>query len=398
MQNEMNRGEPNRWRRSGLKFLREAVPSAECWQKIAPCTPPGAPKKPRPRQFVPRLLTAALVLLAACATPPRERPIPARRDGINMHPDREVNPAAAARQFADCREIGLGQARRRRVGDHRFPRRGQFDFSTMDRTPELAEANGVELLEVLCYNAPWNSPIPGSTKTMPADLAAFGDFVEHMAKRYRGRIRAWEVWNGSNADTFLTGPYAEHPEQRWHDYAAILETAYRSLKRVDPANTVVFGGLAHTSDHWWTDLEACYEAGALRWCDVLAIHPYAGRAIPSAIPGRALHRRDPARDGGARRRSAARMDHRGRSPDRGPRAAVSEAQQAGNIEPTFRVALRRPQVQRIYYYALRDDGESFGLFRSDGTPKPAAARLRDLCRGARWRPPRLSYDHIEPNA
>ena len=383
MQNEMNRGEPNRWRRSGLKFLREAVPSAECWQKIAPCTPPGAPKKPRPRQFVPRLLTAALVLLAACATPPRERPIPRDAIGINMHPDREVNPAAAARQFADCREIGLGQARVAVEWATIEPRRGQFDFSTMDRTLELAEANGVELLEVLCYNAPWNSPIPGSTKTMPADLAAFGDFVEHMAKRYRGRIRAWEVWNEPNADTFLTGPYAEHPEQRWHDYAAILETAYRSLKRVDPANTVVFGGLAHTSDHWWTDLEACYEAGALRWCDVLAIHPYAG-GHPERDPWYARYideilRVMAARGDGAR---PVWITEVGRT-TAGHELAVSEAQQAGNIEPTFRVALRRPQVQRIYYYALRDDGESFGLFRSDGTPKPAAARLRDLCRGAR---------------
>jgi len=70
-------------------------------------------------------------------------------------------------------------------------------------------------------------------------------------------------------------------------------------------------------------------------------------------------------------------------PTAGHELAVSEAQQAENIEPTFRVALRRPQVQRVYYYALRDNGESFGLFRSDGTPKPAAARLRDLCRGAR---------------
>ena len=118
-----------------------------------------------------------------------------------MHPDREVNPAAAARQFADCRKIGLGQARVAVEWATIEPRRGQFDFSTMDRTLELAEANGVELLEV--------------------------------------------------------------------------------------------------------------------------------------------------------------------------------------IEPTFRVALRRPQVQRVSYYALRDNGESFWLFRSDGTPKPAAARLRELCRGAR---------------
>lgn len=306
--------------------------------------------------------------------------MPLEAVGINMHPDREPDRASAERQFRLCRELGVTQARVAVEWATVEPERGRWDFAAMDRTVELAQAYGIELLEVLGYNAPWNTPIPGSTKTKPQDMRAFGGFVQRMAERYRGRIRAWEVWNEPNSDTFLAGPYAARPEQRWLDYAEILETAHRALKAADPGNVVVFGGLAHTSSHWGADLAACYVAGALRWCDVLAIHPYAG-GHPERDPYYARYI-DELLDVMAAQADSARpvwITEVG-LPTSGHELAVSEAQQAANIEPTFRVALRRAQVKKVFYYALRDDGESFGLYRADGTPKPAAASLRDLCR------------------
>lgn len=224
-----------------------------------------------------------------------------------MHPEREPDRASAERQFRLCRELGLTQARVAVEWATVEPERGRWDFAAMDRTVELAQAYGIELLEVLGCNPPWNTAIPGSTKTKPQDVRALGVFVQRMAERYRGRIRTWEVWNEPNSDTFLAGPCAARPEQRWLDFAEMLEAA-----QGDSARPV-----------WITEV-----------------------GLPTS----------------------------------GHELAVSEAQQAANIEPTFRVALRRAQVKEVFDCALHDDGGGFGLYRADGTPKPVAASLRDLCR------------------
>ncbi|MEW6746570.1 MAG: beta-galactosidase [Planctomycetota bacterium] len=324
-----------------------------------------------------------LGLMLGCSTPqpPGNSTLLHDAFGVNMHPER-YDAQMAERQFEECRKLGITQVRVAVEWLTLEPERNRYDFTAMDSVLALATKHGIEVLEVLCYNAAWNTAVAGNTKTRPRDLAAFGTFVEQMARRYRGKIRSWEVWNEPNADTFLSGPYAEHPDQRWRDYRDILEVAYRALKRVDPDNVVVFGGIAHTTEAWWRDLEAYFAAGALDFCDVLAIHPYAGgdpedtrwypRYIDEMLAVMARH-------GDARPVWITEVGY----PTAGHELAVTEAQQADYLPRAVRLALARPQVKKVFWYDLVDGGESFGLLRADLTPKPAAASVQRLLAGAR---------------
>ena len=167
--------------------------------------------------------------------------------GVNMHPERFPS-LQAEKQFALCRRLGVTQVRLSLEWAGVEPERGTWDFTVMDRLVDMAERNRLRILQVLGYNVLWNTPIPGNSKTRPVDLEAFEAFVSRLAERYKGRVHWWEVWNEPNVDTFLTGDYRDHPGQRWEEYLQIIERARRALKRADPSNVIVLGGLAHTSE------------------------------------------------------------------------------------------------------------------------------------------------------
>jgi polysaccharide biosynthesis protein PslG len=296
-----------------------------------------------------------------------------------MHPER-LSKISADKQFELCRRLGVSQVRLSLEWAAVEPRRGEYDFMVMDHMVDLAEKNGLRILQVLGYNAPWNTPLAGDTKTIPVDLEVFEAFVSRVAERYRGRIRWWEVWNEPNSDTFLKGPYSVHPDRRWHDYRLILERARRALKRADPLNVIVLGGLAHTSENWGQDLEACYATGISSQCDVIAIHPYVG--VASSDPGNFI------RAVGQMLEVMKRHNDAGRPvwitevglPTAGHALAVSEKAQADFLGRILTIALSQAQVKKVFLYALLDDAESFGLFLADGSAKLSASRIQGLLR------------------
>jgi hypothetical protein len=299
--------------------------------------------------------------------------------GVNMHPEHFPGPQAE-KQFALCRRLGVTQVRLSLEWAGVEPKSGAWDFISMDRIVDMAERDRLRILQVLGYNVLWNSPIPGNSKTMPLDLAAFETYAHRMAERYKGRIVWWEIWNEPNIDTFFTGPYAAHPERRWQDYRLILERARRALKHVDPSNIIVLGGLAHTSESWARDLEACYSEGIVALCDVVAIHPYVG--LNPSDPGNFL------RAVGQIQEVMKAHGDAGRPiwitevglPTAGHPLAVSEKTQADFLEGILATAFRQAQIKKVFLYALMDDAESFGLFRADGSAKPAASRIHRLLR------------------
>ena len=284
------------------------------------------------------------------------------------------------KQFALCRQLGVTQVRLCLEWAAVEPKRGTWDFTAMDRMVDMAERNGLRILQVLGYNVLWNTPIPGNSKTRPLDLAASETYARRMAERYEGRIKWWEIWNEPNADTFLTGPYSAHPERRWRDYRLIVERARRALKQVDPSNVIVLGGLAHTSEAWGRDLEACYSAGIVSLCDVVAIHPYVG--VNSSDPGNFI------RAIGQMLEVMKRHGDAGRPvwitevglPTAGHPLAVSEEAQADYLARMLTVALGYPQIQKVFLYALMDNEDFFGLYRADGSPKLSASRIQSMLR------------------
>lgn len=112
---------------------------------------------------------------------------------------------------------------------------------------------------------PGNDPNQPNLKDVP-DMAAWGEFVARLAEHYQGRIQRWIIWNEPDVWD------AQHPGSTWNgseaDYAALLKTAYLSIKAVDPSMEVYMAGLTY----WW-DASYDREQYLARLLDVLVAEP-----------------------------------------------------------------------------------------------------------------------------
>lgn len=151
-----------------------------------------------------------------------------------------------------------------------------------DHIVALAEQHGMEIIAVISNPPAWSragGDLRG-TFAPPDNLEDYGDFAHAVAARYRGRIRAYQVWNEPNI-------YPEWGEQPVDPagYTRLLCTAYRRIKAADPEAIVLTGALAQTIGYdfgpgAWTGmnefvfLQRMYDAGAADCFDVLSVNNY----------------------------------------------------------------------------------------------------------------------------
>lgn len=148
-------------------------------------------------------------------------------------------------------------------GTHTGP--GEFDFSFWDRLVSVAEDYDVDLIPYLGYTPRWlaDGPDTGYWTRPPENYEQFGQFVERTARRYRGRIHSWEIWNEPDNPDYWTGSDTE--------FARLVKVASKALDRVEGDKTLVLGGIA-------------WDVGFLRrqfrrhdverWVDVVNAHAY----------------------------------------------------------------------------------------------------------------------------
>jgi len=288
------------------------------------------------------------------------------------------------------------------------------DFSRYDDLVDRAAANGVRLLGILDYGVDWaaSAAPAGDDRYPPDDPGAFAAFAGETAKRYRGRMEGWEVWNEPNNG--LSGFWKPAPDPA--AYARLAGPAARALRRADPRATVVTGGLAPTLDLILFGRDYGFFSAATdadkKWhrkFQAAAAHPYTFLQAPPpeaddpSMPGflSVTHQMRDFRDR-LTESNAARLPlwvtelgwHT--APESGVAGfppGVSELDQARYLVRSVILALSQ-RAERVCWYTLLDyptfatDKEAaFGLFRhqADPTagpldPKPSYAAARTLAR------------------
>ncbi|MGI5916720.1 MAG: cellulase family glycosylhydrolase [Anaerolineae bacterium] len=153
--------------------------------------------------------------------------------------------------------------------------KGAFDWSRTDHIVEMANAENIDLLIRVDHQPEWAGggyPLNGP----PDDLQDLADFFYALASRYRGRIRAYEVWNEPNLSREWGGRVPS-PEE----YVELLRVSYAAVKEADPDAMVISAGLSPTGswddtarpDDWY--LDAMYQAmdgSSDGYFDVLGAH------------------------------------------------------------------------------------------------------------------------------
>jgi hypothetical protein len=213
--------------------------------------------------------------------------------GINVFLEQEVEPwkrEQSARMVADAGfhwirqefpwediEIhGKGDFEDRRHEPHRSA------WEKYDHIVELAERYDLEIIARLSNPPSWTRADGDARGTYapPDDLADWGDYVQTVVSRYRGRVHYYQLWNEPNI-------YPEWGEQPVNPeaYTCLLCEGYRRVKGADPDAVVLSGALAPTvslhpgpgptlgiSD--FVFLQRMYDAGAADCFDILSVNDY----------------------------------------------------------------------------------------------------------------------------
>jgi hypothetical protein len=156
------------------------------------------------------------------------------------------------------------------------------DWSFTDRIVRETAARGLGVLPVVLEAPGWAALYPGTFGSPPADVDAYARFVAALAVRYgpngsfwvenptvpKTPIRDWQIWNEPNIKDFWT------KQPSYQAYTQLLRATRSKLKRADPSARIVLAGLVNRS---WDYLTPLYKAGARRYFDVAAIHPFTAK-------------------------------------------------------------------------------------------------------------------------
>jgi hypothetical protein len=213
--------------------------------------------------------------------------------GVNTFLEQEVEPAKRQRSLELLRAAGVAWIRQElpweqieplSKGTTPGPVSGGSAWEKFDDIVDRARSLGIDLLLRLDTSPRWALP-PGAPDGLgpPVRLEDYWDFVEQVAVRYRGRVRAYQIWNEPNLSTEWG---RQTPDAA--AYVRLLRGAAERIRRADPGAQVVMAALAPTltesaeAQNELGFLQRVYEAGARGGVefDVLGVQAYGLRGGP----------------------------------------------------------------------------------------------------------------------
>lgn len=148
--------------------------------------------------------------------------------------------------------------------------KGTFNFNPgewqTDRAVRMLRERRIDTIAILSYGNRHYDTKEGKEVAPFTDegRAAFARYAHEAARRYRGDINHWEIWNEPNLEEFWTEPNAQ-------DYVKLVKATAPRIREANPDAVILAGA---TSKIGFEYLKECAEAGMLDYIDVITIHPY----------------------------------------------------------------------------------------------------------------------------
>jgi hypothetical protein len=304
---------------------------------------------------------------------------------------REPNAA----QISAIKRLGVHWVREFLIWQDLEPQRGVWAVNWIAKYEQLFEAlpaGSKVILDVV--GAPrWEtgSSNPHAPPANPSDYAAF---LGALARRWAGRVSAYEIWNEEDSSVWWAG--APDPAA----YARLLQATYPVLKAADPSATIVLGGLTGND---YPFLAGVYRAGGKGYFDAVGVHtdtacnvlsPYDflrgqnGRMIPdSFLAYREVHATmlangdyKPIWMTETSWRTTRAVCPEGAFAGHKPEG-VTPARQAIYLRQAYHCLAQDPYVQVALWFPLQDEGPLLsGLIRAHGAHKPSFAAMLSYTR------------------
>ncbi|HEX2172054.1 MAG TPA: cellulase family glycosylhydrolase [Dehalococcoidia bacterium] len=226
--------------------------------------------------------------------PPSPSPTDSRVKQLTASPDYSLqvflwgNPGTTDRDLKLVRDAGFTWIKQMFQWNYiEGKAKGQYEWHEPDRIVEATKKYDLKILARVDVTPFWARPA-GSDKTLhgpPENLADYGEFLRDLAARYKGQIKAYQIWNEPNLMREWGGE-APDPVK----YTALLKIAYEAIKASDPDAIVISAGLSPTTAsgaYAMPDVEflqKMYDAGAGKYFDQLGVHGAGFRSEPEADP------------------------------------------------------------------------------------------------------------------
>lgn len=237
--------------------------------------------------------------LEPTATPP---PLPPPKPLRLQSPEYAVQafmwyrPEIADRDMDLIKALGFGWVKQQFAWrDIEGAAKGAFDWSHSDEIVYRANLKGLDILARMDNSPDWAAPgcydPAQAAMGPPRNLKDWTDFLKAFVTRYKGRIRAYQIWNEPN----LAREWCKRPPNP-EEYAQFLKASYQTIKSIDPNALVISAGMTPTtccSDgaQALPDMEflrRLYDAMGNRsdgYLDLLGVHAAGYKAEPEADPG-----------------------------------------------------------------------------------------------------------------
>ncbi|TCW17788.1 cellulase (glycosyl hydrolase family 5) [Raoultella sp. BIGb0138] len=225
-------------------------------------------------------------------------------------------------------------------------------------------------------------------------VKGFANYAAWTAKRFKGKVKYYEVWNEWTNGTGIQRSTRVIPSA--NDYFNLVKATSIAIRQVDPSAIVIAGGFNSlngvnkktglTGTEWFNIL---VEKGILKYIDGVSIHPYSFQLPDVKLKSAAgnINQIDKFHEYFKRKYNvniSVYLTEYG-VPVYSGVGGTSESIAAFTIKNYISEAKKRDYIKGVWLYDLIDDGpdksnreHNFGLFRQNLKPKTAALELQKL--------------------
>jgi polysaccharide biosynthesis protein PslG len=161
-----------------------------------------------------------------------------------------------------------------------------FLFAELDGLVETAVAQNIAVLLSVAKAPEWSRPTT-EFDGPPTDYAHYRAFMELLARRYQGRVAAYELWNEANLQREWYGSPLSAA-----DFVRLMQAGADGVRAADsaailisgaPATTGINDGLIAIDDRLY--LRQMFAAGLADVVDAIGVHPYGWANPPDSRAG-----------------------------------------------------------------------------------------------------------------
>jgi len=257
--------------------------------------------------------------------------------------------------------------------------KGNFDFSEIDRIVDYSLGNGLSILGVLSSTPGWSNNNQGINYP-PDNIDDWKNFVSITARRYKDKIRYWNIWNEPNVEKFFAPGKAVFVKD-------IFLPAAESIRKESPLSLIAGPELAHLEgqgSEWYFWLKYILTECS-QYIDIVSHHIYKNTGVYAIFESLEIGEnitpsvKDVIKDSGF---SSAPfwITETGWDTE-----LFSEEEQGNRYLEFLQEMEKRNYPDKIFFYQIIDDAtpgiRPWGIIKSNFTEKPAYSIYADFIAG-----------------